>query len=532
MNLKALKLSNQERPQSRSNTKNDMVSYASKNSCIKNKEVEVEEHHRNLLLSKNQNHMSSECNNIRLAIWHDKSEFVCAMCGTSNSQEPISKRFPNSTFSLAGRLNLFMIKDETPEVIKTFLKKITVLLQSPLSIAEAIATTVYNHRTRKIIEMMNVTFDELSAMAFEKRSSKPKLQSMTSGQITAPRSAPADLAPHVLQTSTASTTTADTTPKPTNSSSQVTENVPNAMFDGDVLENPFAPPSTSAAESASSQYMDLSNMHTFYQPYQHDYLWTKDQPFEKVIYIKEAMTDPTWIDSMQEELLEFKRLDVWVLVPALDTIKPLTLKWLFKNKHDEENTVIRNKTRLVVEGYRQEEEIDFEESFASEDVYVCQPDGFIDVDHLSHVYKLKKALYGLNQAPRSCRFEMSMMGEMTFFLGLQVNQSPCGIFINQSNFVLEILKKYQMETKVTIGTPMEIKDKLDLKKNGTPVDATKYQSMISAVMYLTLSIPSIVHATFLCARYQAQPTKKHLKEMLIIRDVETPSRVLLMELSS
>ncbi|GJZ83011.1 retrovirus-related pol polyprotein from transposon TNT 1-94 [Tanacetum coccineum] len=325
--------------------------------------------------------------------------------------------------------------------------------------------------------------------------------------------------------------------------------------------------------------------------------------------VKEAMKDPAWIESMQEELLQFKRLDVWVLVPAPDNIKPLTLKWLFKNKHDEENTVIRNKTRLVVRGYRQEEGIDFEESFApvarmeairiflayaahksfivfqmdvktaflhgtlKEDVYVCQPEGFIDADHPSHVYKLKKALYGLKQAPRAwydelskfllqnhffkgtidptlfirrfdddilvvqvyvddiifgstnprytqlffdlmkSRFEMSMMGEMTFFLGLQVNQSPCGIFINQSNYVLEILKKYGMETCDPVGTPMEIKDKLDLDQNGTLVDATKYRSMIGALMYLTSSRPDIVHATCLCARYQAKPTEKHLKEV-------------------
>nr|GEX26711.1 retrovirus-related Pol polyprotein from transposon TNT 1-94 [Tanacetum cinerariifolium] len=160
--------------------------------------------------------------------------------------------------------------------------------------------------------------------------------------------------------------------------------------------------------------------------------------------IKEAMTDPTWIESMQEELLYFKRLDVWVLVPPLDNIKPLTLKWLFKNKHDEENTVIRNKTRLVVRGYRQEEVIDFAESFAlvarmeairiflayashksftvfqmdvkiallhgtlKENVYVCQTEGFIDVDHPSHNYKLKKALYGLKQAPMSWYDELSM----------------------------------------------------------------------------------------------------------------------------
>nr|GEY26663.1 hypothetical protein [Tanacetum cinerariifolium] len=108
---------------------------------------------------------------------------------------------------------------------------------------------------------------------------------------------------------------------------------------------------------------------------------------------------------------------------------------------------------------------------------------------------------------------MSMMGEMTFFLGLQVNQSPCGIFINQSKYVLEILKKYRMESCDPVGTPMEIKDKLDLDRNGTPVDATKYRSMIGALMYLTSSRPDIVHATCLCARYQAKPTEKHLKEV-------------------
>nr|GEY38658.1 retrovirus-related Pol polyprotein from transposon TNT 1-94 [Tanacetum cinerariifolium] len=89
------------------------------------------------------------------------------------------------------------------------------------------------------------------------------------------------------------------------------------------------------------------------------------------------------------------------------------------------------------------------------------------------------------------RFDMSMMGEMTFFLGLQVNQSPCGIFLNPSNYVLEILKKYGMESCDPVGTPMEIKDKLDLDQNGTPVDATKYRSMIGALMYLTSSRPDI-----------------------------------------
>ncbi|GJT66899.1 retrovirus-related pol polyprotein from transposon TNT 1-94 [Tanacetum coccineum] len=464
------------------------------------------------------------------------------------------------------------------------------------SSANSYAYRVYNRRTKKIMGTINVTFDELSAMAFEQSSLKPELKSMTSGQISsgldltyapstittqqpteceldllfeamyddyiggqpsaASRTTPAAQAPQVLQTPTTSTTIVDTAPTPTNSSSQATnfpktsrdvyeletqqqhvqqqnnqaplqpqtvaDNVPDAMFDGNTFVNPFATPSISVVESSSSQYVDPSDMHTFYQPYPHEYQWTKDRPLE-----------------------QFKRLDVWVLVPAPDNVKPLTLKWLLKNKHDEENTVIRNKTHLVVRGYHQEEGIDFEESFTpvvrmdairiflaydahksftvfqmdvktaflhgtlKEEVYMCQPEGFIDVDHPSHVYKLKKALYVLNQAPRA----WSMLMILSLVLQTLVNQSPYGIFINQSNYVLEILKKYGMKTCDPVGTPMKIKDKLDLDQNGTLVDAMKYRSMIGALMYLTSSRPDIVHATCLCARYQAKPTEKHLKEV-------------------
>nr|GFA29866.1 hypothetical protein [Tanacetum cinerariifolium] len=179
--------------------------------------------------------------------------------------------------------------------------------------------------------------------------------------------------PQVRQTSTASTTIADSAPIPTNSSSLATNILitsqdvdklnPNAMVDGNTFVNPFANSSTSNTTSSSHQNVDPSNMHTFYQPYPYKFQWTKDHPLKQ--NVKEAMTDPVWIDSMQEELFLFKRLDVWVLVPTPNNISPLTLKWLFKNKHNEEQTVIRNKSRLIVRGYRQEEGIDFKESFAS-----------------------------------------------------------------------------------------------------------------------------------------------------------------------
>nr|GEV94265.1 retrovirus-related Pol polyprotein from transposon TNT 1-94 [Tanacetum cinerariifolium] len=225
---------------------------------------------------------------------------------------------------------------------------------------DSCAYKIYNQRKKKIMKTMNVSFDELSAMAFEERSSKPRLQK-----------------PQVRQSSMATTTIADTAPIPTNPSSHVT-NIPitsqdvdelnlNAMVDGNTFVNPFANSSTSTAAASSSQ----------------------------------------------------------------------------NNKHDEEQTIIRNNSRLVVRGYRQEEGIDFEESFApvakmeairiflayaahksftvfqmdvksafvhgslKEDMYVCQPEGFIYADHPSHVDKLKKALYGLKQAPRAWYDELS-----------------------------------------------------------------------------------------------------------------------------
>nr|GFC06460.1 retrovirus-related Pol polyprotein from transposon TNT 1-94 [Tanacetum cinerariifolium] len=113
---------------------------------------------------------------------------------------------------------------------------------------------------------------------------------------------------------------------------------------------------------------------------------------------------------MQEELHEFERLEVWELVPRLDKVMVITLKWIYKVKLNELGGILKNKARLVARGYRQEKGIDFEESFAStaflngnlrEEVYVSQLDRFVDADNPNHVYKLKKALYGLKQAPRA-----------------------------------------------------------------------------------------------------------------------------------
>ncbi|GJX43247.1 retrovirus-related pol polyprotein from transposon TNT 1-94 [Tanacetum coccineum] len=197
------------------------------------------------------------------------------------------------------------------------------------------------------------------------------------------------------------------------------------------------------------------------------------------------MTEPSWIDAMQEEIHEFERLEVWELVPCPDNVFLIKLKWIYKVKTDESGGVLKNKARLVAQGVKQEEGIDFEESFAPtafmngehKEEYMFSfnvaLEGFVDQDNPSHVYKLKKALYGLKQSPRAC---------------------PRGIFINQSKYAYEIVKKYGLHSTDSVDTPMIENKKLDEDLQGKQIDATLYRGMIRSLMYLTSSRPDLNHS--------------------------------------
>ncbi|GJW56901.1 retrovirus-related pol polyprotein from transposon TNT 1-94 [Tanacetum coccineum] len=244
-------------------------------------------------------------------------------------------------------------------------------------------------------------------------------------------------------------------------------------------------------------------------------------------------------------------------------------KWVFRNKLDENGIVSRNKARLVAQGYNQQEGIDYDETYAP--VYVAQPPGFIDFEKPDHVYKLKKALYGLKQAPKAwydrlkaflikheykmgmvdntlftkkkssnliivqiyvddiifgstCQdmcdefakimhdeFEMSMMGELNFFLGLQIKQMEDGIFFNQSKYIKEMLKKFGLEDSKPMKTPMSSDTKLTKDEECESVDSTKYRGMIGSLLYLTASRPDIMFSVCLCARFQEAPKTSHLE---------------------
>ncbi|GJV77409.1 retrovirus-related pol polyprotein from transposon TNT 1-94 [Tanacetum coccineum] len=172
--------------------------------------------------------------------------------------------------------------------------------------------------------------------------------------------------------------------------------------------------------------------------------------------IREAMADHAWIEAMQEELHQFKRLGVWELVDKQFRKNVIDFKWLWKDKKDEDNTVIHNKAHLVAKGYRQEEGIDFEESFALV-ARLEVLDGFVDADHSERVYHLKKALYGLKQAPSAWYDELfkpldHMEQRIVAHLGYR--KRKVGASWNEGYevlFILEITKGAKQASRSDVG---------------------------------------------------------------------------------
>nr|GEX03901.1 integrase, catalytic region, zinc finger, CCHC-type, peptidase aspartic, catalytic [Tanacetum cinerariifolium] len=190
---------------------------------------------------------------------------------------------------------------------------------------------------------------------------------------------------------------------------------------------------------------------------------------------KDALTQSSWIEAMQEKLNEFERLEVWELIPRLDKVMVITLKWIYKVKLDELGGILKNKARLVACGYRQKEGIDFEESFAS-------------------VARLE-----------AIRIFLAFAAHMN----MVISQSPRGIIINQSKYALESLKKYDFESCDPVDTPMVKKSKLDEDKEGKAVDLSHYRGLIDTLLYLTASKPDLKFAICMCARSKHIDIKYH-----------------------
>ncbi|GJT16026.1 putative ribonuclease H-like domain-containing protein [Tanacetum coccineum] len=276
--------------------------------------------------------------------------------------------------------------------------------------------------------------------------------------------------------------------------------------------------------------------------------------------ISQALQDESWVEAMQEELLQFKLQKVWVLVDLPYGKKVIGTKWVFRNKRDERSIVVKNKARLVAQGFRQEEGIDYDEVFApvarieairlflafasymgftvyqmdvksaflygtiEEEVYVHQPPGFVDPAHPNKVYKVIKALYGLHQAPRAWYETLSsFLMENGFRRGtidktLFIKKKKSDIMLVQvyvDDIIFgstkksmctefedsDILKKFDFLSIRTATTPIESNKPLVKDEDGVDVDVHVYRSMIGSLMYLTASRPDIMFAVCACLWY-------------------------------
>ncbi|GJS47499.1 putative ribonuclease H-like domain-containing protein, partial [Tanacetum coccineum] len=238
--------------------------------------------------------------------------------------------------------------------------------------------------------------------------------------------------------------------------------------------------------------------------------------------VTQALKDLSWIEAMQDELLQFKLQQVWTLVDLPYGKRAIGTKWVYRNKKDERGIVIRNKARLVAQGYTQEEGIDYDEVFALVSrikairlflayasfkyFVVYQMDvksAFLygKIEEEVYVYDIifgstKKNLCIEFEKLMHKKFQMSSMGELTFFLRLQVTQKNDGIFISQDKYVDEILKKFGFLTVKTASTPIETSKPLMKDENAKDVNVHLYRSMIGSLMYLTSSRPDIMDSPF------------------------------------
>ncbi|GJR20299.1 zinc finger, CCHC-type containing protein [Tanacetum coccineum] len=292
---------------------------------------------------------------------------------------------------------------------------------------------------------------------------------------------------------------------------------------------------------------------------------------------KEASTDKKWIEAMEIELDSINKNNTWTLTTLPPDQKAIGLKWVYKTKRDAKGKIIKYKARLVAKGYVQEQGIDFDEVFApvarieTEEVYVTQPEGFVQQGNSGKVYKLIKALYGLRQAPRAwnvkldqtlksldfkkCnleqavytkrsktstlivgvyvddliitgtprkeidvfksqmkdKFEMSDLGLLAYYLGIEVTQTGGEITIKQTGYINKILKETSMTDSNDTKIPMDPGTKLVKAEDGNSVDATYYRSLIGSLRYLLHTRPDLSYSIGLLSRFMQDPKDHHLK---------------------
>nr|GFB48126.1 hypothetical protein [Tanacetum cinerariifolium] len=218
--------------------------------------------------------------------------------------------------------------------------------------------------------------------------------------------------------------------------------------------------------------------------------------------VAKSLVDPDWVAAMQEEMQQFYNPHVWKLVPLSTGKIAIGTKWILNNKRDARGIVVRNKARLVAQGHRQEEGIDYDEAFA--------PVTRIEVIRLFIAFSSYMGFMVYQMDVKSTLFLFRFMW-MTSSLVLRIKPGlPDGIFISQDKYVKDMLKKFDMESVRISTTPYEV---LKHKSKDEPDDAVNvymYRSMISSLMYLTAFRPDIMFTVSACSRHLVTPMSSHL----------------------
>ncbi|GJW73720.1 retrovirus-related pol polyprotein from transposon TNT 1-94 [Tanacetum coccineum] len=372
---------------------------------------------------------------------------------------------------------------------------------------------IYNKRTQRIMETIHVQFNELTeSMDPMHISTGPEPILLTHGQISIKRPVPPALAVQVLVVSAS-----------IHSSTIIDQDAPSTSYSpSSSVVQPLISHQEPSFDESSSREVSSAESTQVVHPHNHLGKWSKDHLLKNVIgnpsrpvstikqlatdalwclynfvlskvepkNVKTAMDEACWFEATQEEIREFNQLQVWELVQKPDFVMIIALKCIYKVKLDEYGDVLKNKTQLVVKGYRQEE--DGCQDCISEWFLLDNKlsKGVVDPTlltrktskHILLVQIYVDDIIFASTDPKACdifskeissKFQMSMIGQMLFFLGLQVSQSPRGIFINQSKYAQEILIKYGMDTSDPVDTPMVDRFKLDEDPLGILAKPTK-----------------------------------------------------------
>nr|GEV32840.1 hypothetical protein [Tanacetum cinerariifolium] len=473
---------NVSRPQIRSTQMNDKV--VPNNSQVKDKKTELEEHPRISSIS-NKTKSVTACND-SLKSRTSNVNVVCATCRKSlvdsdhfacvtKISNDVNSRTKKPNVVLIVQLILFIVNSGCIKHMMVNLKLLCNFVEKYFGTVhfEMSETSVTNDTSSLVLQRQKASDYDNSGPVHQLQNVSPSADTIAPSQqeldlLFGPlydeffnagflsvnnSSSPTDnSAQQDTQPSTNIHPTSETTtPTNVNAKENNDNQAEDTQFQQDKFINPFCTPVREVAESSLLQ----TKRQLATDPEMCMFALTVSKAKPKTI--KEVMVDSTWIEEIQEELHQFDRLQVWELIDKPFGKNVIKLKWLWKNKKDEDQT---------------------------EEVYVVQPDGFVNPDHPEKIYHLRKSLYGLKQVPRAWYNELS---NFLMSKGFTKGQS--------------------------IGTPMATKPKLDADLSGKLVDQTDYHSKIGSLMYLTSSRPDIVQAVCYCASYQARPAEKHLKEV-------------------